>query len=180
MTGHVMTEPALIRQFTLAGVAVLTLRSLRTDKHFTYRIRQAVDQDTGEEKAFWFVSVLADRDRYLYVGTIAGASEKFSLTRNSKFTEEAACVKAWRYFWAGIAAGVVAAELEIRHEGRCGRCGRPLTTPESVDTGFGPECAAHLGIEWAVRTVPVPVVSGPVTAPGELARCAEGINEIHG
>lgn len=36
--------------------------------------------------------------------------------------------------------------LEVRHSGRCGYCGRHLTTPESVDTGFGPDCSALLGI----------------------------------
>ena len=32
--------------------------------------------------------------------------------------------------------------LEIRHEGSCGRCGRPLTVPSSIDRGIGPDCAA--------------------------------------
>jgi hypothetical protein len=30
--------------------------------------------------------------------------------------------------------------VEFFHEGRCGKCGRKLTTPESVTAGFGPEC----------------------------------------
>lgn len=30
---------------------------------------------------------------------------------------------------------------EIRHAGRCGRCGRLLTVPESIETGLGPECS---------------------------------------
>ena len=34
--------------------------------------------------------------------------------------------------------------LEVWHEGRCGRCGRKLTTPQSVETGFGPVCAQNL------------------------------------
>jgi hypothetical protein len=151
MTGHVMTEPAAIRQFTLAGLATLTLKSLRTEKHYTYKVKQAVDRETGEEQALWFVAVLANGDEYKYVGII-GSTEKFSLTRNSKFGEEAPSVKAWRYFWSGIQAGALKPELEVRHEGRCGRCGRELTTPESVDTGFGPECADILGIPWRTRS----------------------------
>jgi len=27
---------------------------------------------------------------------------------------------------------------------RCGRCGRVLTVPESVESGFGPECIGRL------------------------------------
>lgn len=30
---------------------------------------------------------------------------------------------------------------EIRHAGRCGRCGRLLTVPESIESGMGPECS---------------------------------------
>jgi len=29
------------------------------------------------------------------------------------------------------------------HEGRCGRCGRKLTVPASIDRGLGPECATR-------------------------------------
>jgi len=152
MTGHLMHDAAHIRQFSLAGLATLTLKSLRTDKHYTYKIKQAVDNETGEEKALWFVMVLTNGDVYRYAGSIIGAGEDFRLTRGSKFTEDAECVKAFGYFWQGIKAGAIKPLLEIRHEGRCGRCGRELTTPESVDTGFGPECSARLGIAWETRS----------------------------
>jgi hypothetical protein len=29
---------------------------------------------------------------------------------------------------------------EIWHEGRCGRCGRKLTVPDSIAIGIGPDC----------------------------------------
>jgi len=31
-------------------------------------------------------------------------------------------------------------QVEVWHEGRCARCGRRLTVPESISSGFGPEC----------------------------------------
>jgi hypothetical protein len=33
----------------------------------------------------------------------------------------------------------------IWHEGRCGRCGRRLTVPESIESGYGPECIGKIG-----------------------------------
>jgi len=30
--------------------------------------------------------------------------------------------------------------LNFFHEGKCGKCGRKLTTPESIKNGFGPTC----------------------------------------
>ena len=141
-----MTVPATIRQFTLAGLATLTLKSTRTGAHYTYKVKQAPpDEATGEEKALWFVSVLADSDRYMYVGCIAGAAENFKLTGGLGEFAAAGCTKAWRYFWAGIQAGVIKPELEIRHSGNCGRCNRPLTTPQSIDIGIGPICLELMG-----------------------------------
>ena len=31
--------------------------------------------------------------------------------------------------------------VRVLHSGCCGRCGRKLTVPESIDSGLGPECA---------------------------------------
>src|SRR3974377_2172758 len=100
MPPHVMQDASQIRQFTLAGLATLTLKSLRTQRHYTYKVKQAVDEETGEEKALWFFMVLTDSDHYRYAGSIIGAAEDFRLTRGSKFGEDAGCVKAWRYFWS--------------------------------------------------------------------------------
>ena len=49
-------------------------------------------------------------------------------------------VKAFMYFCAGIKNNKIQKNLKIRHEGRCGRCNRKLTTPDSIDSCFGPEC----------------------------------------
>ena len=34
--------------------------------------------------------------------------------------------------------------IELWHEGRCGKCGRVLTVPTSISTGFGPDCLRRL------------------------------------
>lgn len=36
--------------------------------------------------------------------------------------------------------------VTILHSGRCGRCKRELTDPESLATGIGPECRKKLGL----------------------------------
>jgi hypothetical protein len=34
----------------------------------------------------------------------------------------------------------------VWHEGSCARCGKKLTVPESIESGFGPECV-KLGVK---------------------------------
>jgi hypothetical protein len=34
--------------------------------------------------------------------------------------------------------------IEVWHEGKCGKCGRTLTVPSSIESGIGPECMKSL------------------------------------
>lgn len=82
---------------------------------------------------------------YTYLGMLE--SERFRLTRASKMTPDSAPVRAFDFF----VHNVIQLErepgaLEIWHEGRCGRCGRKLTVPESIAAGIGPECAGRMGL----------------------------------
>lgn len=151
MSSHQFANMADARIYALAGNATITLESAKTGAHFTYKIRQALDKETGEPVAgLHFVSLLAGADNeadYVYLGIIRNLTA-FSLTKASKAGEDAPSVKAFRYFWN---ARELPPALTVRHEGSCGRCGRKLTVPESIDRGIGPECAKHFsnGMEYS-------------------------------
>jgi hypothetical protein len=71
----------------------------------------------------------------------------------SKFTDDSDPMRvarwALRAIWQVAYTGyVLPAGYSIKHIGRCGRCGNALTHPASLDTGFGPDCAEALGIDW--------------------------------
>jgi hypothetical protein len=51
---------------------------------------------------------------------------------------------AFAWFWDRLRNGNLPEQVEVHHEGRCGRCGRALTVPESIESGFGPECINHV------------------------------------
>jgi hypothetical protein len=55
-------------------------------------------------------------------------------------------VKAALALLAGPEAMIDGAKAYGRKSKRCGICGKPLTTPESLDLGIGPICAARMGI----------------------------------
>jgi hypothetical protein len=146
MSGQHFKTIEAARAFALAGNALLTLKSLKSGQHFTYKVQQAKADPMGT-KAFvgetWFVKVLcdgsADEGEFAYLGMIRNG--RFTLTRASKAGESAPSVKAFEFF---MRMPVLHPQMEIRHEGKCGKCGRTLTVPESIDLGIGPECRAKM------------------------------------
>jgi hypothetical protein len=121
------------RAFALAGAAVITLQG-KTSR-YTYRIKANKKQGA---RATHYVSVLRGADNesdYKFIGGIT--SEGFYASDKSDLTVDSPCVRAFGWWWAHIDSP----EVEVYHAGRCGRCGRLLTTPESIKTGLGPVCA---------------------------------------
>lgn len=134
-----MIDPDAIARFVRGGNAHFTIRSKRTGTRFTYRARAT---DRGDA---YFVSVLTGSDNessYSYMGLLK--ANEFKRTARSKVEFDAPSFKAFMWFWGNIVAHRVMAELEFWHEGRCGRCARKLTVPESIASGFGPECAGKV------------------------------------
>jgi hypothetical protein len=129
-----LSNPA---RFALAGNAIFTLQSKKTGTRFTYKVRAA---DNGP---LHFVSVLTGTDNqndYAYFGFLRRGVFFYGGSK-AKISRDAPSVKAFDWFWRHMAANASAPDsVEVSHEGRCGRCGRPLTVPESVRSGFGPEC----------------------------------------
>jgi hypothetical protein len=132
--------------FALAGNAIITLQSLKTGAHFTYKVTKA-NPEKSAAKGYansdetYFVKVLAggsaDEGEWIYLGMIRNGT--FALTKASSRFLDAPSYKAFLYFWR---SRQLPTELVVRHEGRCGRCGRTLTVPESIDLGIGPDCRA--------------------------------------
>jgi hypothetical protein len=148
-------EGEQIARFALAGNATLTLRSLASGARFTYRVRLAPnsDESTPLERRTWFVKVLRGADNeadYSYIGFIRdgrfihGAGKSFAAA-------DAPSVIAFGWFVRTVLFGQKASEkLEVWHEGSCGRCGRKLTVPESIETGMGPDCATRFAPRLAL------------------------------
>jgi len=144
---HDMTDVAVIRRFVLAGDAIITLQSERTERHFTYRVRQA---DPIGDRAVdrWFISVLQGTETYAYIGMLrsTGSHLRFGVTKKSTVSADAVSFQAFNFFWNNLDGGRMPPSMKIRHEGRCGRCARVLTHPESIDLGLGPDCAEKMGL----------------------------------
>jgi hypothetical protein len=140
-------------EFALAGNARITVVSKKTGARFTYRIAKP-KKDTANggrvidyDAKLFFVSLLNGPDNessFAYIGLINEAND-FVRTAKSRVGEDALSMRGFRYVWGKLVLGELPADIEFWHEGSCGRCGRPLTVPESIARGIGPECAKHFG-----------------------------------
>lgn len=134
-----------IREFISAGRAVFTIQSVPTGRHYTYQVRRG--NGCG---APFFVSLLTGGDsEFTYLGVLHLTSGKLLATAASKLRKGSPAFDAMNWFARELArtpADGLPRDVIFRHEGACGRCGRPLTHPESIDTGLGPDCAAMLGL----------------------------------
>jgi Family of unknown function (DUF6011) len=134
-----MCDPNQIHAFVTAGNATLTLTSAKTSAHYTYKVQK---KDSG---FFFFVSLLTGPDNssnYKYLGLLTQSG--FRTTGKSCQGPDSKPARAFAWMVDKVMfekKNPATVALEVRHMNKCGRCGRPLTTPESIDRGLGPECA---------------------------------------
>jgi Family of unknown function (DUF6011) len=137
-------DPAKALHFMLAGNAHMTFVSKRTGARFTYRIQQGKTRAGDTRMPPHFVSVLTGPDAYQYLGCIFQSRTYAHGGAKSSISKDATSSVAFGWVFSKLAGGRHHEELEVWHEGRCGRCGRALTVPESIASGLGPECARRV------------------------------------
>lgn len=147
---HQFTSAVAALTYMAAGNATFTISSRKTGAHFTYRMR------LSDDKKVYFVSLRSGGEgekNWQYIGVLRTGADVLNnglfLTGKSQRAAGDVEVRAFNWVWAQVAAGKLPADLEIRHEGTCGRCARPLTHPDSIDAGIGPECAKKFSCEAA-------------------------------
>lgn len=134
------------RLFMFAGNATFTITSLKTGHSFTYRIQtppNTLDHEIAVGPFFAKVLTGPDNTRdYTYMGIVNRDRNVVNSTKGSKIFGDAPSYKALTWFLQNTDSD----QVEFRHVGRCARCGRALTVPSSIDSGFGPECAGKVGL----------------------------------
>jgi hypothetical protein len=119
------------RKFITAGKATITVESKNTGKWYTY--------DITKSKKFEYVYFISTAS--VYLGHLN--SNTWVVKAHTEAIKDYKSFKAFAYTIKHLddLKGIV-----LRHEGRCGRCGIALTTPESIDSGFGPICRKEIGV----------------------------------
>lgn len=175
---HQITDPVRALEFALAGDARFTIVSVKTGTRYTFRISLPRNKETGAvDRAadIKFVGVLtgeSNESNFSYMGFI-GRDNTFVPPRpgKSRISMDAPSAKAFAFFWSYLIRGQLHAGIELWHEGKCGRCGRTLTVPESIETGFGPECIGKIGLFADMKGMVAPeTYAGHATLPQPFAK----------
>ena len=131
------------KNFIFAGNATITLEGKKTGKWYTYKIQKCKTNDN-----LYFVKRLSGSDNisdYRYIGCVYRDTEHFCAAK--PYNTQLECfwplsIEVIKWFFER--PNTYDTNINVYHEGRCGRCGRKLTTPESIFSGFGPECRRYL------------------------------------
>ena len=121
--------------FLKSGRATFTLKSLRTNKHYTFKmVKNKPKPDMKIPKPY-----------SLYI--LTGEDYKWCCNFNDFLQPnggwyDSPALKGFCWFLRTlIEKPHNLDQLELWHMGRCGRCGKELTDPESIQRGLGPICA---------------------------------------
>lgn len=148
-----LSEVSAALKYMLAGNATFTLRSQVTGTRFTYRVRKPKPGGrfkNPQNRKVWFVQVLVGPDNnssYRYLGMVEehDGETGFKFTAGSGNMPSTPMGNAFRWMYYQL-SGLqhMPQQLEIWHSGRCGRCGKLLTVPDSIAAGIGPDCAGKM------------------------------------
>jgi len=135
----------LTKDFVLAGKSLFTVSNGK-GQHYTFKITKREHEQWGNK---WFASVRTHQEsrNYRYIGVVNPVSGVPHLTKASKYSQNSQEYRVLR--WAlDIVWGrrTLPPGYKIEHAGKCGRCGRTLTTPDSIRIGIGPECRGKMGL----------------------------------
>ncbi len=154
------------KEFVLAGDATFTVE-LPDGDHKTYRVQYSEPNDkivNGKLvhwKESWFVKMLTGADNensYSYLGKLDAFTGNVSLTAKSKFKADSLAYRLINRIlariWSNDHDAYESKGYQVHHEGKCGRCGRKLTVPSSIESGIGPECMKRMegGLATTAKT----------------------------
>lgn len=144
-----------------AGRLTVTFRS-PSGQHITLTAKCRAPQDDGR----WVASSLADaKVVFIEVPNQEGWNDKVAKVTRAKGLVPDPHADDARVYCARMLLRYVAGEslppsLEVFEEDRCGRCGRALTDPVSIERGIGPECyGRETGSQHETKQRPEPTVA---------------------
>lgn len=138
----------LTKEFITAGNATFTIDT-PDNGHRTYKVEHVEATERWAES--YFVKLLTGSDNesdYSYIGKLDTFTGQVTTTTKSKIAQDSYAMRLLNRIlariWSDDHEAYTKHGFAVHHEGTCGRCGRKLTVPSSIESGIGPECSKKL------------------------------------
>lgn len=136
--------------FMLAGKCQFILHSTKTKEDFKFALTKKIsNSSTDKNKFIYFLSTL-NGNKKDYGGVVWYDEEaeqfRFGKGKTGNLDPNSLDVRSLIFVMNKLLRCETVQYLEVYHVGKCGCCGKTLTTPESILTGLGPTCAKKAGI----------------------------------
>lgn len=137
-----LTSAKDIHRFIHGGKGVCTLEAPFGVNH-TYLFKKPNDRDAFPDDVIFVYAV--HEDKRFYIGMIE--QDKFRLTAHSRFLPDNEITKGAAYIAKMATNETLTAKtpMMLYHDGRCARCGRPLSQDKYMKCGFGRTCLSYVG-----------------------------------
>lgn len=139
-------------RYILAGKSEFTFLSLKTNVRIRYKLQRKVAEQKGkkgQDEYIYFLNTFTDGE-YKYAGVLfyddIVGQFKFGRGQRGLLNYSHINIKSLLFVLNQLSIENYNLSLKVYHAGKCGRCGRKLTTPESILTGLGPECSKKAGV----------------------------------
>lgn len=155
MTNHKI-DSASFRTFMFQGKALFTLENKEKGTHITFSVKRLKKRRNQPEETNYFdVSVKAVGDKvygHKYIGRIDRRNRVFNALRYIPKDDVGILTLNWIIqHWETLEKYENEGKLAMYHIGSCCKCGMPLTVPESIINGIGPQCMHYRedqSIKW--------------------------------
>jgi hypothetical protein len=146
--GKIEQDKALA--FMLAGKSEFILHSTKTGDDFKFKItKKESNKKDSEEEFVYFVNILHGSES-TYAGHMRFNKNtnmfEYFKGQKGKIEPKDLAIRSLIFVLNKLMRNEIVGNLEVYHTGKCGKCGKKLTTPESIVTGLGPQCSKYLGI----------------------------------
>lgn len=132
--GNLKQQDAL--KFILGGNALFTVKRTQTGQRFTYKV--LIDKAETSLRVY-LLSGPDNTANYKRIGEIVYENYMPTFKANV-YTRGTDATDVFDVIFLNLSIKLDMPGVEFWHSGRCCRCGRILTVPESIENGIGPEC----------------------------------------
>lgn len=124
-----------ILEFLLGGKCECVILNKKSGNKFNFRLSLAKDS-----KSMYFIYTTINGVSNAYAGFVRVENGAYVYKQGTKglMSEDDMPIKALMYVLKHH--DKLHSDVEVLHVGKCARCGRKLTNPDSIHSGLGPEC----------------------------------------